>query len=279
MKLFEFTKKKDFLICIDSDGTAMDTMGIKHMRCFAPCMIAEWGLEQWTDSILQRWGKVNLYKMTRGMNRFQALLDALTEADLQYLQVKGLGEFEYWVETSPELSNESLQAEFDRTGKEIFQKALRWSEESDKKIAELEASDKKAFSEVKESLAYASQFADIAIISANDYETVSEEWKTNGLLEYADVICSREDGTTVGCIKELLSKRYPVSHVMMTGDTPIDMKSAQKNGVFFFPILTGHENESWKEFRTSAVENLTHKKFAGPCQRELLDKFTRNLSR
>lgn len=29
----------DFLICIDSDGCAIDTMNIKHIRCFGPCFI------------------------------------------------------------------------------------------------------------------------------------------------------------------------------------------------------------------------------------------------
>ena len=31
--LEKFKKKKDFLICIDSDGCAMDTMDIKHIKC------------------------------------------------------------------------------------------------------------------------------------------------------------------------------------------------------------------------------------------------------
>ena len=41
-----FKKDKDYLICVDSDGCAMDTMDIKHFNCFGPCMVAEWGLEQ-----------------------------------------------------------------------------------------------------------------------------------------------------------------------------------------------------------------------------------------
>lgn len=47
MTLQEFEKKHDYLICVDSDGCAMDTMDIKHFRCFGPCMVEEWGLEQW----------------------------------------------------------------------------------------------------------------------------------------------------------------------------------------------------------------------------------------
>ena len=43
-KFGEYTKRSDFLVCVDSDGCAMDTMDIKHIRCFGPCMVAEWGL-------------------------------------------------------------------------------------------------------------------------------------------------------------------------------------------------------------------------------------------
>ena len=37
--LMGFEKSRDFLICIDSDGCALDTMDVKHMRCFAPCLV------------------------------------------------------------------------------------------------------------------------------------------------------------------------------------------------------------------------------------------------
>ena len=43
----DFEKSRDFLICIDSDGCAMDTMDVKHMRCFAPCLVHEWDLGGW----------------------------------------------------------------------------------------------------------------------------------------------------------------------------------------------------------------------------------------
>lgn len=36
MNITEYVKKKDFLICVDSDGCAMDTMDIKHIKCFGP---------------------------------------------------------------------------------------------------------------------------------------------------------------------------------------------------------------------------------------------------
>ena len=38
--LDEFTKEHEYLICVDSDGCAMDTMNCKHLQCFGPCMVA-----------------------------------------------------------------------------------------------------------------------------------------------------------------------------------------------------------------------------------------------
>ena len=82
--LDEFVKKKRYLICVDSDGCAMDTMDVKHIRCFGPCMVKEWGLEEWQDQVLERWNEINLYSMTRGINRFLALAQALTDYTIFY---------------------------------------------------------------------------------------------------------------------------------------------------------------------------------------------------
>jgi len=32
MTVEEFVKKKEYLLCVDSDGCAMDTMDIKHFK-------------------------------------------------------------------------------------------------------------------------------------------------------------------------------------------------------------------------------------------------------
>ena len=31
--LTSFVKQKDYLVCVDSDGCAMDTMDVKHFNC------------------------------------------------------------------------------------------------------------------------------------------------------------------------------------------------------------------------------------------------------
>ena len=35
----DFQREKDFLVCIDSDGCAMDTMNLKHYRAFGPELV------------------------------------------------------------------------------------------------------------------------------------------------------------------------------------------------------------------------------------------------
>lgn len=68
----------------------MDTMNIKHIRCFGPCMVQEWGLEQWEEAILNRWNDINLFTATRGINRFKGLAMALGEIHAQYTPIDGI---------------------------------------------------------------------------------------------------------------------------------------------------------------------------------------------
>lgn len=275
--LDEFKKKKEYLICVDSDGCAMDTMNSKHTNCFGPCMIQEWGLEQWAAEILERWNDLNLYTMTRGMNRFQGLLKALQEIDGQYIRVEGLEALQEWVEHTSELSNSSLEREIRRTGSISLKKALRWSEQVNKSIQMLGEEDKQPFLGVKEALGYAHEFADIAIVSSANLQAVTEEWSMHGLLEHTDIVLAQDVGSKAFCIGELLKKGYDRTKVLMVGDAPGDYKAAQSNGVFYYPILVRHEAESWKEFKETAVSRLTAGTYGGTYQQEKVQVFLRNL--
>lgn len=135
--LDEFVKKKRYLICVDSDGCAMDTMDVKHIRCFGPCMVKEWGLEEWQDQVLKRWNEINLYSMTRGINRFLALAQALTEVDKNLKKIDGIEKLVQWSETADELSNSSVKAAFEQSGEQIFLKAFDWSVAVNQAIGQL----------------------------------------------------------------------------------------------------------------------------------------------
>lgn len=82
--LIEFKKESDFLVCIDSDGCAFDTMEIKHKECFIPNTINEWGLQAISKYLRETAEFVNLYSRWRGINRYPALVkvfDLLEERD------------------------------------------------------------------------------------------------------------------------------------------------------------------------------------------------------
>lgn len=277
MTLKEFEKKKDFLICVDSDGCAMDTMDIKHIRCFGPCMVAEWNLWDWETMILDRWNAINLYTITRGINRFKGLAKMLREVQTEYTDIEGIDVLENWVENSDELSNEALERAIAKSDNECLKKALSWSQKVNQSINELPFSDKKPFAGVKEGLAYAHQHADIAIVSSANLQAVLEEWELYGLLEHVDIVLAQDTGSKAFCIGELVKKGYQKDHILMTGDALGDYEAAKKNGVFYYPIQVRYEEESWEEFQETAVKQLLKGNYGGTYQAAKVKAFMDNL--
>ena len=273
----DFIKKHDYLICVDSDGCAVDTMDIKHFRCFGPCMVEEWNLQEWKDAILERWNEINLYSLTRGINRFLGLSMALSEINETYTAIDGIEKLKAWAENAKELSNGALEQEIERTGEPILKKALNWSKAVNASIAQLPWEVKKAFPGVKEGFEAVKDFADIAIVSAANRDAVEEEWQRFGLLPLVDVMMCQDVGNKAHCIGVMLEKGYEPDHVLMCGDAPGDRAAAEINGVFFYPILVRHEKESWEEF-PHAAELLKQGAYA-PYGQQKAEEFVRNLTK
>lgn len=276
-KLSGYIRKKEFLVCVDSDGCAMDTMDIKHIRCFGPCMVEEWGLKQWKKEILDRWNEINLYTMTRGINRYKGLSMALQEIDQKYRPIEDLDTLAEWVKNSPELSNGALQSAIDQKDSISLKKALSWSKAVNASINQLPEEEKRPFEGVKEALALAHEKADVAIVSSANPDAVLEEWERFGLLEYTDIVLAQDAGSKAYCIGELLKAGYEKDHVLMCGDAPGDLKAAEQNGVFYYPILVRREKESWDEFRESALGKLLEGSYGGAYQQEKINAFVENL--
>lgn len=272
-----YAKQKEYLVCIDSDGCAIDSMDIKHIRCFGPCMITEWGLEQYQEEILKRWNEINLYSMTRGINRFKGLAAILKEVDEKITPVEDVASLLKWAEEADELSNAAVEKAAKEQNSICLEKALRWSEAVNRSIKALPEEDVKPFDGVKEEIAALHEFCDIAIVSSANYEAVKEEWTRFGLIGHVDIVLAQNAGSKKSCIEKLLTFGYDRDKVMMTGDAPGDMDAARKNGVFYYPILVRHEAESWSEIE-EAGRRLREGTFAGEYQQNLIDKFIQNLS-
>lgn len=279
MTVKEFKRKKDFLVCVDSDGCAMDTMDIKHKKCFGPCLVEEWGLEAHGEEILDRWNEINLYSATRGINRFKGLAVMLSEVNEKLTKIDGLEELLFWAENTAETSNASLEREIERTGSQCLKKALNWSLSLNKAIDALSDEQKKPFDGVKETLEKIHAFADVAIVSSANKSAVTEEWTKYGLIDSVDIMLTQEDGSKAYCIGEMKKKGYGEGKALMVGDAVGDHKAAEANGIYFYPILVKHEAESWRKLNEEVVALFREGRMDAKYRANLIKKFYENFSK
>ena len=281
MSIFDsFEKKHEYLICVDSDGCVMDTMNCKHFHCFGPCMVTEWGLEPWKEAILERWNVINLFSMTRGINRFKGLAMALAEIHGRYTPIAGIDHLVAWAENAPALSNDALaKAIADSTQEEekaVLTKALNWSKAVNAAIVALPEELKVPYAGAGEGLAAAHAFADVAMVSSANRDAVEEEWGKFGLLEHTDIVLAQDVGSKAACIAAMLGYGYDPDKVLMIGDAPGDCDAAEKNGVHYYPILVNREKESWEQAVAEAFEKLRSGEYA-PYGAEMKRRFLENL--
>ncbi len=274
-----FVKNKDFLICIDSDGCAIDTMDIKHIKCFGPCMITEWNLQEWEIPILNRWNEVNLYTITRGINRFKGLALALTEVNEKYKNIDGIDDFVKWTNGTKELSNEALEAEIRENYNICLKKALDWSKNVNEAINLLSDDEKIPFKGVAEGIKEAKKFADIAIVSSANEQAVLDEWEKHNLLENVDIVLTQNIGSKAYCISKLIEKGYRRDNILMVGDALGDYDAAKLNEVLYYPILVKKEKESWKRFYDEVIYKFIKNTYKGKYEETVILEFERNLSK
>ena len=260
MGYFDYTREKDFLVCIDSDGCAMDTMNVKHFKCFGPEWIKQYGLEAVQEEGLAYWNDVNLFTTTRGINRFKGLALGLLWAREKGYEIEGLDEFVKWTEEANELSNPALMAYCQKANNPCMENALLWSIHVNRAITELPKDDK-PFDHVKETMDFMCQQADLTAVSSANGEAVQAEWTKHGLKEDCRVLLSQEAGSKAHCIGELLKLGYDKKNTLMVGDAFGDRDSAFKNGVWFFPIIVNKEGESWERLKNEAFPKLVEGTF------------------
>ncbi|PIE97572.1 MAG: phosphoglycolate phosphatase [Treponema sp.] len=245
-----FKRTKDFILCIDSDGCAMDTMTVKHSKCFAPCFVNQFGLQENEKYILKRWSEINLFSRHRGINRFKGaaiILSDIEEYTCGRIKIEGLSDYINWIKNTKQYSNEALKQYSLVSKNPLANKILQWSYNVNEAILNLSLSEKPAFKGVKDALKFASVSADIAVVSSANKSAILSEWKNTKLLNYPSLVFAQEDGTKTECLKKLIALDYIPSKTMMIGDSLSDLKAAEDTGVLFYPIIPGNEENSWKE--------------------------------
>ncbi|MBR4027551.1 MAG: HAD hydrolase-like protein [Lachnospiraceae bacterium] len=276
MGYFDFIKQSEFMICIDSDGCAMDTMEVKHRECFGPQWIYTYGLEDRFEECMKLWLDVNLYSVTRGTNRFKALALTLQEMENRGCKFEGLEEFVTWTKEAKELSNPALLSYAQKSNSECIEKALVWSVRTNRAIYNLPENDK-PFDNVKEAMDKMCLQADLASVSSANAEAVEAEWTKHGLKEDCRVLLCQEAGSKSYCISQMVRKGYDVKKIIMVGDAPGDKKAAEENGVWYYPILVGKEGESWARLLNEAFPKLLDGTFDEAYQESLNKEFNENL--
>lgn len=276
MGYFDFVKQSEYMVCIDSDGCAMDTMDVKHRECFGPQWIYTYGLEDRYDECMKLWLDINLYSITRGINRFKGLAMALVEMEKRGCHFEGLEEFVAWTNEAKELSNPALMTLTQKSGSECVEKALLWSVRTNRAINNLPAEDK-PFDNVKAAMDEMCKSADLAAVSSANGEAVEAEWTKHQLKEDCRVLLCQEAGSKAYCISEMMKKGYDTDKILMVGDAPGDRDAAVNNGVKYYPILVGKEGFSWERLLKEAFPKFLDGSFDAVYQAKLIQEFETNL--
>ena len=261
VELKELEPKHKFLVAIDSDGCAFDTMEIKHKECFIPNIVKYWNLQPVSKYARAAAEFVNLYSKWRGINRFPALLMAFDllndwpEVQQRQVTIPDVPSLREWVNRETKLGNPVLQAEVERTNDKILIQALDWSVGVNNSIADI-VHGVPPFPFVRESLEKISEWADIIVCSATPCEALRREWEEHDIAKFTRVIAGQEMGSKKEHIHLASDNKYRIENVLMIGDAPGDMKAARGNDAKFFPINPGHEEGSWKIFYSEAAEKF-----------------------
>lgn len=278
-KINNFKKEANYLVCIDSDGSAIDTMTEKHLKCFGPVLVEVWSLNEIKKEFLNKWNKINLYSSTRGINRFRGLVESFKVLKAEGIEMPEIKNLENWVKNSEELSNPALEKEIEkREDNTDLKLALKWSQELNKAISILQKDISKVFMGVKASLEKMYKKADLAVVSSANNEALLDEWHSYELDNYVKIILGQEAGAKAENIKELMDKGYDKDKVLMIGDALGDLRAAEENNVLFYPILAGKEEKSWQLLFEEASDKFFAGEYKGEYEAKLIEKFKSVLS-
>lgn len=272
----------EYLIAIDSDGCAFDTMEIKHKECFIPNIIKHWKLQPISKFARAAAEFVNLYSKWRGANRFPALIktfDLLAEWDAvqaRKMTLPGIPNLRRWIEEETKLGNPALQAWCDTHSAEEapdMHQALAWSLEVNVSVTDIVQGGLPPFPFVRECLEAARPKADLMVCSQTPGEALVREWEKQGLDEFVFCINGQEVGTKTEHIYHAAQGRYNSNKVLMIGDAFGDLKAAQANNALFFPINPGDEEHSWERLYKEGLARFFDGSFAGDYADGLLREF------
>jgi len=276
--LAQFQKRHDFLVGIDSDGCAFDSMEIKHKECFIPPFIKHMGLQAVSKYAREACEFTNLYSKTRGANRFPAYLLALElleqrpEVQARGAKIPRLQGVRDWVTRETRLGTKTIGPEAERTGDPDLQRAYAWSQDVDDRVADL-VHDVPPFPGVREALERLQGRSDLIVCSATPTAALQKEWLEHDIDKYMQAICGQEVGSKKEVLLQSKAFGYDPRRMLMIGDAPGDMAAAKAAGTLYYPINPGHEEASWARFNDEALDRFFAGTYAGDYEARLIREF------
>lgn len=276
--LDQFEKQHEFLIGIDSDGCAFDSMEIKHKECFIPNFIKYFKLQPIARYAREASEFTNLYSKSRGANRFKSYLEALDlleerpEVQARNVNIPKLQGLRDWISRETKLGNPTLTAEVEKNNDPDLKLCLDWSVAVNETVADM-VEGVPPFPGVKAALEKLKPVADMIVCSATPNAALETEWSEHGIAPYVKAICGQEAGSKAESLTGCVNKGYSPDKMLMMGDAPGDMKAAQAVGAHFFPINPGHEEESWELFLNEACDKFLNGEYGGEYEASIIAKF------
>lgn len=270
--------EKQFFIGIDSDGCVFDSMEIKHKECFCPEYIRHFRLQRVSKYARETWEFVNLYSKTRGTNRFKALVRSMQllaerkEVRQRGTEITDLAPLNEWMKQESKLGNPALEIYTKKSDNPVLLQVLAWSKDVNASIEKM-VSDVPPFPLVKESLEKIYPGADLMVVSQTPVAALKREWEEHQIDKYVRMIAGQEYGTKTEHIAYAAKNKYPGNQILMIGDAPGDLAAAKDNGVLFFPVNPGHEEQSWERFFNEGAERFFSGTFAGKYEDGLIKEF------
>jgi phosphoglycolate phosphatase-like HAD superfamily hydrolase len=278
--LIGFQRNHDTLVAIDSDGCVFDSMEVKQKICFHPLIVRHWALEAVEAQLRETAEFVNLYSAHRGQNRFVALLKTFEllarRGDMDGVKLPATASLRDFVESGDQLTNGALANRTGRTRDAELERLLQWSLEVNQAVEET-VTDVPPFEGARRALETMAGTSDLIVCSQTPEEALIREWDDQGIRSFVAVIAGQELGTKAEHLSMVIADTYEVERVVMIGDAPGDLRAAEANGVYFYPIHPGEEEGSWNRWGKEAYPRFLRGTFGGEYQASLIADFEKRL--
>jgi phosphoglycolate phosphatase-like HAD superfamily hydrolase len=277
-QLLALKPEKEFFIGIDSDGCAFDTMEIKQKECFCPNFIKYFRMQSVSKYARETWEFVNLYSTNRGCNRFLAVNETLRllairpEIRARNFVIPNPAALIEWTKKETKLGNPTLKKYAEETGDPFIIQTLEWSLKVNEDIEKM-VFGITPFPFVKECLGKIKPLADTVVVSQTPFEALKREWEENKIDSFLRMIAGQEHGTKSEHLKYAAKGKYPDEKILMIGDANGDLKAAKSNGVLFFPVNPGKEEQSWENLYNEGLDRFFEGTYKGSYENKLIKEF------